>query len=140
MMAAHTNLDVSLYARQNTVLLTSFKRDGTPVGTPVHIAVDNERVYFRSYEKAWKTKRIRRDPHIRISPSTIKGTPTGPALDARARILDGWEAKTAAKAIGRKYPILHSRLIPWFHRLMGTKTVHFEVESIPAGEMEERAA
>lgn len=122
-----TILDVSLYDRQNTVLLTSFKRDGTPVGTPVHIAVDGEHVYFRSYEKAWKTKRIRRNPRIEIAPSTMRGQPTGPAIQATARILEGSGAKAAAQAIGRKYPILHRKLIPWCHRLMGTRTVHFEV-------------
>lgn len=26
-------------ARQRTILLTTFRRDGTPVGTPVHLAV-----------------------------------------------------------------------------------------------------
>jgi uncharacterized protein len=116
------------YIEQRTVLLTSFKRDGTRVGTPVHIAVDAGQIYFRSYEKAWKTKRIRRDPRIAIAPSTLRGEPTGPAIEARARILDGEEAKIAAQAIGRKYPLIHRLLIPWAHRLMGTRTVHFAVE------------
>jgi len=39
-----------------TVLLTTYKRDGTPVGTPVSIAFDGDRAFFRSYDKAWKTK------------------------------------------------------------------------------------
>jgi hypothetical protein len=122
-----TRLNPMQYVEQRTVLLTSFKRDGTPVGTPVHIAVDGGRIYFRSYEKAWKTKRIRRDPRIEIAPSTVRGEPTGPATEARARILEGEEAKVAARAIGRKYPVIHRWLIPWAHRMMGTKTVHFEV-------------
>jgi PPOX class probable F420-dependent enzyme len=121
-------IDLDLYRRQNTVLLTSFRRDGTPVGTPVHIAVEGGHVFFRSFEKAWKTKRIRRNPRIMLAPSTMRGEPTGPAIEARARILGGEEAKIAARAIGRKYPILHRWLIPWVHRLMGTGTVHFEVE------------
>jgi uncharacterized protein len=121
------HLNPVAYVEQRTVLLTSYKRDGTPVGTPVHIAVDRGRIYFRSYEKAWKTKRIRRDPRIEIAPSTVRGEPTGAAIRARARILDGEEAAVARKAIGRKYPLIHRWLIPWAHKLMGTRTVHFEV-------------
>lgn len=122
-----TRLNPMLFVEQRTVLLTSYKRDGTPVGTPVHIAVDGGRIFFRSFEKAWKTKRIRRDPRIEIAPSTVRGEPTGPAIEARARILDGEEARVARRAIGRKYPIIHRWLIPWAHKLMGTKTIHFEV-------------
>ncbi len=39
-----------------TILLTTYRRDGTPIGTPVSIAFDGERAFFRSYDKAWKTK------------------------------------------------------------------------------------
>jgi len=39
-----------------TILLTTYKRDGTAVGTPVSIAFDGDRAFFRSYDKAWKTK------------------------------------------------------------------------------------
>ncbi len=40
------------YVRQKTVLLTTYKRDGTQVGTPVHIAVDGDHAYVRTYA-AW---------------------------------------------------------------------------------------
>lgn len=53
-----------------TILLTTYKRDGTAVGTPVSIAFDGDRAFFRSFDKAWKTKRLRSDPHVRAAPST----------------------------------------------------------------------
>ena len=37
-----------------TILLTTYKRDGTAVGTPVSIAFDGDRAFFRSYDKAWR--------------------------------------------------------------------------------------
>jgi PPOX class probable F420-dependent enzyme len=113
---------------QRTVLLTSFKRDGTPVGTPVHIAFEGSKAYLRTYDKAWKFKRIRRNPEISLAPSTVRGVPTGPAIQATARILDGEEATPAARALARKYPILHGKLIPMAHRMRGYKTVHMRVE------------
>ena len=48
-----------------TVLLTTYKRDGTPVDTPVSLAFDGNRAFFRSYDKAWKTKRLRNNPRVR---------------------------------------------------------------------------
>jgi hypothetical protein len=44
----------------------------------------------------------------------------------RGRILDGDEAARAARALGRKYPLLHGLLIPRVHRLMRTPTIHME--------------
>lgn len=127
-------LDVSQFTDQNTVLVTSFRRDGTPVGTPVHIAVEDDRAFFRSYDQAWKTKRIRRNPVIEIAPCTMRGRPTGPAMQAQARILAEPDATIAAEALARKYPVMHRWLIPFLHRRRGYTTVHFEVEPLPAAD------
>jgi uncharacterized protein len=56
-----------------TILLTTYKRDGTAVDTPVSIAFDGDRAFFRSYDKAWKTKRLRHDPRVRAARSTFRG-------------------------------------------------------------------
>jgi uncharacterized protein len=111
---------------QRNVLLTTYKRDGTPVGTPVHVAVDGDHVYIRTYGKAWKWKRVRNHPASEITPSTVRGKPTGDPIAVRGRILEGEEAQRAAKALARKYPILHGVLIPLSHRLMRTPTIHME--------------
>ena len=71
------------------MVLTTYKRDGTPVDTPVSIAFLGERAFFRSYDKAWKTKRLARNPNVRVAPSTLRGAVTGPAVEARARLLRG---------------------------------------------------
>ncbi len=64
----------------NTILLTTYKRDGTPVGTPVSIAFNDSRASFRSWHKAWKTKRLANNPQVEAAPSTLRGEPTGPAI------------------------------------------------------------
>jgi PPOX class probable F420-dependent enzyme len=112
---------------QPTVLLTTFRRDGTPVGTPVNIAVDGERAYFRTWDAAGKAKRLRRDPTVEIAPSTWNGRPTGPAMRARARLLDGAEAARAAALLAAKHPLLHGILVPLTHRLRRNRTVHYEL-------------
>jgi PPOX class probable F420-dependent enzyme len=115
------------FARQWAVLLTTYRRDGTPVGTPVSIAVEGAHAFTRSYDKAWKSKRLRRNPAVTIAPSTVRGKPTGPAIHARARLLSGEEATHAAQALARKHPLLHGILVPWFHRLCGYTTLHYEL-------------
>lgn len=112
------------FIRQRTVLLTSYRRDGAPVGTPVHIVVDGDRAIVRTWGSAWKMKRIRNNPAVEIAPSTVRGVPTGPAIHARARILAGDESAQAGRAIARKYPVLHGVLIPFVHRLCGNRTMH----------------
>ncbi|MGH8860751.1 MAG: PPOX class F420-dependent oxidoreductase, partial [Jatrophihabitantaceae bacterium] len=63
-----------------TILLTTYKRDGTAVDTPVSIAFDGDRAFFRSYDKAWKTKRLRNNPEVEVSPSTLGGKAAGVAV------------------------------------------------------------
>ncbi|HET8524783.1 MAG TPA: PPOX class F420-dependent oxidoreductase [Thermomicrobiales bacterium] len=118
------------FVHQPTVLLTSYRRNGTPVGTPVSIAVDGDHAYVRTYESAWKFKRIRRNPAVEIAPSTIRGKPTGAALSARARILSGEEAARASHLIAHKHPILHGVLVPLYHRLAHYKTAHLELRPV----------
>lgn len=118
---------LAAFVRQRNVLLTTYRRDGTPVGTPVHIAVDGGRAFIRTWDTAGKAKRIRNNAAVEIAPSTLRGAPTGPALHARARILAGDEAAHAADAITRKYPLLHGFVIPMVHRLRGNTTVHIEL-------------
>jgi PPOX class probable F420-dependent enzyme len=116
----------------DTVLLTSYKRDGTLVGTPVHLVVDGDHAYFRTYDHSWKFKRLMRNPKVGIAPSTLRGQPTGPVLHATARLLHGPAAAVAARELSRRHPILHRWLIPWFHRLRGWRTVHFRLDPTPA--------
>ena len=111
-----------------TILLTTYKRDGTAVGTPVSIAFDGNRAFFRSYDKAWKTKRLRRDPRVRVAPSTVRGKPTGPAIQARATLLDGEQARVAARALARRHRVLQAVLVPTMHRVMRYQTMHYELE------------
>ena len=57
-----------------TILLTTYKRDGTPVPTPVSIAFDGDRAFFRSYDQAWKTKRLRHNAPATVSTATMAVT------------------------------------------------------------------
>ena len=118
------------FVHQKYVLLTTYRRDGTPVGTPVNITVEGDRAFVRTWDTAWKVKRIRNNSEVEVAPSTLRGKPTGLAIRAHARILDGDESAYAGRAIARKHRILHGLLIPLVHRLRRNKTVHIELKPV----------
>lgn len=119
------------FSRRTYTSLTTFRRDGTPVGTPVHVASPpgDETGYFRTWHTTGKAKRLRNDSRVELAPSTFRGTRLGPAAPARARLLEGEEAARAAELLAARHPILHGVLIPRYHRLRGWRTLHYELTS-----------
>lgn len=120
------------YVEQRTALLTTYRRDGTPVGTPVNVAVDGDRAFFRTWHTAGKTKRLRNNSEVMLCPSTFRGTQTGPEIRLRATLLDGERAAYASRLIERKHPLLQGILVPWAHRIRQQTTVHFELAPLDA--------
>lgn len=111
------------------MLLTTFRRNGQPVATPVHVVTDAaaSAAYFRTWDVAGKAKRMRHTAQVEIAPSTLRGRPLGPALKAEASLLTGEQSVQAAQLIAARHPILHGRLIPWYHRLRGWTTQQYRL-------------
>ncbi len=114
-------------SRSRTVVVTTNKRDGTSVPTPVNVVVLGEHAYFRTWSTSGKAKRLRRDPHLLIAPSTVRGRPTGPAVAATARLLRADEEPPVRAALARKYRVIHGFAVPLVHRLRHHQTVHYEL-------------
>jgi PPOX class probable F420-dependent enzyme len=110
-----------------TILLTTYKRDGTAVPTAVSIAFEGDRAFFRSYDKAWKTKRLHNNPSVEVAPATLRGKPTGPPIRARAKLANGEQARRAAKALARRHRVLQAIIVPLAHRVMRYETMHYEL-------------
>ena len=91
------------FANQNYLNLESFKRDGTPVRTPLWFAEDDGVLYIYTLAKAWKVKRIRRNPRVRLAPCTIRGQVIGPWIEAEARIADAAATAHGHALLLRKY-------------------------------------
>lgn len=119
--------DFDPFVHQWAVRLTTYRRNGTPVGTAVSIAVEGDHAFFRTPDKAGKAKRLRHNSTVEIAPSTWLGKPSGPALRARAQLLGGEEAEHAARLLARKYPVLQGIFVPLTHRLMRFKTLHYKL-------------
>jgi len=81
--------------------LTTFRRDGTPVSTPVWCASDDEHVLVHTAANSWKVKRIRRDGHIRVAACTGMGKLRGETVEAEARIVA--DTALVERLLKRKY-------------------------------------
>jgi PPOX class probable F420-dependent enzyme len=79
---------IGTLATQRYISLTTFKRDGTPVSTPVWVVSDNgRRLLVWSGANTWKVRRIRRDPRVLVAPSSFRGTERGKRVAAVARVV-----------------------------------------------------
>jgi PPOX class probable F420-dependent enzyme len=110
----------------HTVLLTSFRRNGQGVGTPVGMMAMGGKLYFMTPAASWKVRRIAHTSHVQLALCTFRGQVQGHSVDGVARRLAGPEAKQARKWIC-------AGLAGWFvHvffliRYPGDKTAVYEV-------------
>jgi uncharacterized protein len=79
-------MTTSELAKEEFVSITTFKRDGTPVSTPVWVAGQNGNLLVISEADTWKVKRIRRDSHVRVAPCNARGALRGEPVDAEAML------------------------------------------------------
>ena len=84
------------------LLVVTYKKSGEGVPTPVWAAHDGDRLVFRTEADTAKVKRIRNDARVRVAPCTLRGKPTGPPVEGRARVL-GPEDAAAERALAAKY-------------------------------------
>jgi PPOX class probable F420-dependent enzyme len=110
--------------------LETRKRDGSWVSTPVNLVVDGDRIYFRTWSKAGKAKRLRNFPDVRLAGSDWRGRVRSPRLCGTARLLDGEEDGRAAASINQKYPLLQGVAVRYGHRLMRYRTQHYVVSGL----------
>ncbi len=88
------------------VLLVTYKRDGTPIPSPVWFAKDGERLFVWTEINAFKAKRLRNDPRALLAPCNSRGVPAGDPIAATGQVLtDEAERQRAAKIIKNQWGI-----------------------------------
>ncbi len=88
---------------QKYISLTTFRKSGVGVPTPIWFAEDRGQLYFMTASKSGKFKRIRNNPQVKVAPCTIRGKVTGPEFAANARILPAEDHSRVRKLVNRKY-------------------------------------
>jgi uncharacterized protein len=90
-------------ADSSYMLLTTFRRDGTPVPTPVWVVGDGSSLAVGTTRGTGKVKRIRRDGAVELAPCNVRGRPFGEPVRGRARLLDDEETERIQHLLIRKY-------------------------------------
>ncbi|MFI7005336.1 PPOX class F420-dependent oxidoreductase [Streptomyces sp. NPDC050145] len=92
-------------SRGRYVSLTTFRKDGTPVATPVWFAVEGDELYVWTRIDSWKVKRLRRDPRVVVAACDVRGRIAADAtrLEGTGRLLDADGLKAVRKRLARKY-------------------------------------
>jgi PPOX class probable F420-dependent enzyme len=82
--------------------ITSYRRDGTGVATPVWFVADGERLLVETDAGSYKVKRIRRDPHVSVAMCSARGKTMGGPVEAHAEILP-WDVERIEPMFEDKY-------------------------------------
>ena len=88
------------------LLLTTFRKDGTPVPTPIWFARDGEDLVVWTPTSSGKVKRIRRDGAVTAAACDVRGKQRGEAYPAHARLLDADETERVRSLIIKRYGLL----------------------------------
>ena len=104
--------------RSRYVSLTTYRKDGTEVATPVWHVVDGDELFVVSDADAWKVKRIRNDSRVLVTVCDIRGriAPGAPSAHGTARLLDEVRTQAGRALLARKY--LMARMGYWFVRVL----------------------
>lgn len=95
--------------KEQCIALTTFRKTGQAVTTPVWFAISLGTIYVQTHADAGKLKRLRHTARVTLAPCTYSGKVTGAVITGNARILTEQEECTAAStALAKKYGIMRS--------------------------------
>ncbi|MFF2503236.1 PPOX class F420-dependent oxidoreductase [Streptomyces sp. NPDC058067] len=102
-------MDVTRLARLGAgkyLLVTSFRKNGSPVATPVWVVRDGSSLGVWTVADSWKVKRIRQRGDVLVGPCDARGNPTGEQTPATAEICTPEVTARYRTLIRRKYGLL----------------------------------
>jgi uncharacterized protein len=85
------------------VSLTTFKKSGQRVPTPIWFATAGGKLYMYSELNAGKMKRIRNNARVEVAPCTARGKVIGPAVTGTAIAMTAEKGVFVHELLNRKY-------------------------------------
>ena len=108
---------------QKYINLETYKKDGTPIRTPVWFVIDKELIYIITRDSTGKVKRLGNNQNVRIVPCSFKGEPKNEWVKGAAEKIRGEEADKVIKLRKKKYGMF-ARLIGIFTSQKGNIVVY----------------
>ncbi len=110
---------LTLLGSEKYVSLTSYRRSGDPVATPVWVVPDGDALAVWTALGSGKIKRIRRNSQITLAPCTMRGAVTGAPVPARANLLPAEQIPRILSLIRKKYGLI-GRFYVWLSLRRGS--------------------
>lgn len=114
------------FANQKYINLQTFKKDGTPVATPVWFAEVGGELFVYTVANSGKIKRLRNNRRVRIAVCDVRGNLKGEWVDGEARLLDATEAASGNRLITQKYGLI-KRIMDFFSRFRKQQRAVFAI-------------
>ena len=112
---------------QKYLSLETYKRDNTPVQTPVWFVIDNDQLYITTKETTGKVKRLRNNQNARIAVCSMKGDIKSNWVDVGLeKILEESNVEKIVKLRKKKYGF-SARLVSMFTSQKG-KTMAYSIQ------------
>ena len=108
---------------QKYINFETYKKDWTPIRTPVWFVIDNDLIYVITRDSTGKVKRLRNNQDVRIVLCSFKGEPKSEWIKGKAENITGDEANKIIKLRKKKYGMF-ARLSGIFTSQKGNLTVY----------------
>ena len=100
------------------VSLTTFRRDGSPVATPLWFVEDDGRLFVITGADSYKARRIRRNPGVRVAACNARGAIRGEQYDARAEFVAESERERIDRLMAKKYRVDRILILPIYRLVL----------------------
>jgi PPOX class probable F420-dependent enzyme len=84
-------------------------------------------IYVRTDNNSGKIKRARNNPHVRITPSNVRGQPKGEWIDGEIRIASTTESERANQLLSQKYG-LQGKIIRMVNKIRKTRPIVISIQ------------
>jgi PPOX class probable F420-dependent enzyme len=112
---------------QKYISLTTYRRNGAKVPTPVWFVQRDGRVYVWTISTSGKVKRLRNNPNVALAPCRMGGEALGPYVEGVATMSEDDSSEELNQAFRSKYGLLFvvDRIVT---RLSRRKRVFLEIK------------
>lgn len=93
-------------AESKYLSLTTFRKDGTPVATPVWLVREGDHLFVMTEAGSGKVKRIRANSTVELAPCDMRGSIKGDRVFGAAVVQDAAGTAATVKKIRKRYGLM----------------------------------
>jgi PPOX class probable F420-dependent enzyme len=88
------------------VSVVTFRRNGTPVATPIWVVRDGDALAIWTGADTGKVKRLRNNPEVTVAACDLRGRVRGEAVNGRAELMSAEDTERVRGLIIKKYGLI----------------------------------